>query len=124
MISYKNISPHLRNAVLIAEDSAFFQTRDTTSNRSKNPQSGIGEKTIRAGPVRLRSNWQRIFISSTSKNPLRKIQEFVIAQEMERAFEAENLEIYLNVIEWGDAIYGIEPAAQSVLWQICFNLVT
>src|SRR6185295_13535136 len=49
---------------------------------------------------------------STSRNPLRKVQEFFIAGELERHLKKERiLEIYLNVIEWGDGIYGIDAAA-------------
>ena len=44
---------------------------------------------------------------------MRKFREFFIAQELERNLSKQRIfEIYLNVIEWGDGIYGIEPAAR------------
>jgi monofunctional biosynthetic peptidoglycan transglycosylase len=51
---------------------------------------------------------------SPSKNPLRKLRELVIARRLEAELKKDRiLEIYLNVIEWGDGIYGIEAAAQT-----------
>jgi len=51
---------------------------------------------------------------STSRNPLRKIREFFIAQELEQNLSKQRIfEIYLNVIEWGDGVYGIEPASRK-----------
>ena len=49
-----------------------------------------------------------------SKNPLRKLRELIIARRLETALpKARILEIYLNVIEWGDGIWGAEAAART-----------
>jgi len=51
---------------------------------------------------------------STSKNPLRKVHEALITKELEWLVGKRRiLEIYLNVIEWGDGIYGAEAAAHN-----------
>src|SRR5439155_10891711 len=51
---------------------------------------------------------------SPSKNPLRKFRELVIARRLEAELpKARILEIYLNVIEWGDGIYGVEAASRT-----------
>src|SRR2546428_748068 len=51
---------------------------------------------------------------STSKNPLRKLHEAVITKEMEWVLGKRRiLELYLNVIEWGDGVYGAEAAART-----------
>ena len=50
---------------------------------------------------------------STSRNPLRKLQEVFISRELEQHLSKERIfEIYLNVIEWGDGIYGIDAASK------------
>ncbi|HXV83659.1 MAG TPA: biosynthetic peptidoglycan transglycosylase, partial [Candidatus Binatia bacterium] len=50
---------------------------------------------------------------SPSKNPLRKATEIVIAWQLEQTLSKRRiLEIYLNVVEWGSNIYGIEAAAR------------
>ena len=51
---------------------------------------------------------------SPSKNPLRKLRELIIARRLEAELKkARILELYLNVIEWGDGIYGVEAAARE-----------
>ena len=51
---------------------------------------------------------------SPSRNPLRKLRELIIARRLEAELnKARILEIYLNVIEWGDGIYGVEAAART-----------
>jgi len=48
-----------------------------------------------------------------SKNPLRKMREIIIAWQLERALSKKRIfEIYLNVVEWGQNIYGAEAAAR------------
>ncbi len=55
-----------------------------------------------------RSRWRKIFSSSQGK-----IREAVIAYELEKKLSKQRiLELYLNVIEWGDGIYGAQAAAQ------------
>jgi monofunctional biosynthetic peptidoglycan transglycosylase len=51
---------------------------------------------------------------SPSKNPVRKLREFLIARQLEAELPKQRiLELYLNVIEWGDGIYGAEAAART-----------
>ena len=51
---------------------------------------------------------------SPSRNPLRKLRELIIARRLEAELtKARILELYLNVIEWGDGIYGVEAAARA-----------
>jgi monofunctional biosynthetic peptidoglycan transglycosylase len=51
---------------------------------------------------------------SPSKNPLRKVRELLIARRLETELSKQRiLELYLNVIEWGDGIYGAEAAART-----------
>jgi monofunctional biosynthetic peptidoglycan transglycosylase len=50
---------------------------------------------------------------SPSRNPVRKLRELLIARRLEAELPKRRiLEIYLNVIEWGDGIYGAEAAAR------------
>ena len=51
---------------------------------------------------------------SPSRNPLRKFRELIIARRLEAELtKARILELYLNVIEWGDGIYGVEAASRT-----------
>jgi len=114
-VSYNNISPHLRNAVLVAEDGAFFQHSGYDVHELKESvKRNWREKRFARGASTITQQLAKNLYLSTSRNPLRKIREFFIAQELERHLTKQRIfEIYLNVIEWGDGIYGIEPAAQT-----------
>jgi monofunctional biosynthetic peptidoglycan transglycosylase len=113
-ISYRNISPHLRNAVLIAEDSAFFQHSGYDLEQIKeSAKRNWREGRLARGASTITQQLAKNLYLSTSKSPLRKFEEFLIAQEMEKNLSKQRIfEIYLNVIEWGDGIYGIEPASR------------
>ncbi|MGE3402904.1 MAG: transglycosylase domain-containing protein, partial [Vicinamibacterales bacterium] len=51
---------------------------------------------------------------SESRDPLRKLRELIIARRLEAGLpKARILEIYLNVIEWGDGIWGVEAASRT-----------
>src|SRR4029079_3113740 len=51
---------------------------------------------------------------SPSKDPIRKVGEFLIGRRLEAELSKQRiLELYLNLIEWGDGIYGAEAAART-----------
>ena len=113
-VSYNSISSHLRNAVLVAEDGAFFQHSGYDLDELKEAiKKDWREKRFARGASTITQQLAKNLYLSTSKNPLRKIREFFIARELERHVGKERIfEIYLNVIEWGNGVYGIGPAAQ------------
>ena len=113
-VPYNSISANLRNAVLIAEDSAFFQHSGYDIDEIKESvKRNWREKRFARGASTITQQLAKNVYLSTSRNPLRKLREFFIAQELERNLSKQRIfEIYLNVIEWGDGIYGAEPAAR------------
>jgi monofunctional biosynthetic peptidoglycan transglycosylase len=71
------------------------------------------EKRFARGASTITQQLAKNLYLSTSKNPLRKIREFLIARELEKHLSKQRIfEIYLNVIEWGEGVYGIGPASQ------------
>jgi monofunctional biosynthetic peptidoglycan transglycosylase len=113
-VPYNRISPHLRNAVLIAEDSAFFQHPGYDIEEIKESvKRNWREKRLVRGASTITQQLAKNLYLSTSRDPIRKFRELLIAQELERNLTKQRIfEIYLNVIEWGDGIYGIEPASR------------
>jgi monofunctional glycosyltransferase len=113
-VSFNNISPHLRNAVLVAEDGAFFQHSGVDLHELKEAvKKDWEEKRFARGASTITQQLAKNLYLSTSKNPLRKIREFFIARELEEHLGKQRIfEIYLNVIEWSSGVYGIGPAAQ------------
>ena len=74
----------------------------------------INERRFARGASTITQQLAKNLYLSTSKNPLRKLHEFLIAQELERNLTKQRIfEIYLNVIEWGDGIYGIQAASET-----------
>jgi monofunctional glycosyltransferase len=114
-VSYNSISPHLRNAVLIAEDSAFFQHSGYDIDEIKESvKRDWREKRFARGASTITQQLAKNLYLSTSRSPLRKVREFFIAQELESNLSKQRIfEIYLNVIEWGDGVYGVEPASRK-----------
>jgi monofunctional biosynthetic peptidoglycan transglycosylase len=111
---YGSISPHLRNAVIVSEDGNFFSHSGIDLHELREAiRQDWEEKRFARGASTITQQLAKNLYLSTSKNPLRKIRELFIARELERHLKKQRiLEIYLNVIEWGDNVYGIGPAAQ------------
>ena len=114
-IPYSRISQHLKRAVLVAEDSAFWdhegidveQIREAARINMERGAAVRGASTI---TQQLAKN----LYLSPSRDPLRKLRELIIARRMEAALsKARIFEIYLNVIEWGDGIWGADAAART-----------
>ena len=113
-VPYKKISIHLRNAVLVSEDSAFFSHSGFDWTQIKeSAKKDWDEKRMARGASTITQQLAKNLYLSTSRNPLRKLQEFFISRELEEHLSKERIfEIYLNVIEWGDGIYGIDAASK------------
>jgi monofunctional glycosyltransferase len=114
-ISLNRISKDAINAVIVAEDGTFwthggfdwFEFRESLERNVKEGRAARGASTITQQLVK------NLYLSS-SKNPLRKLKEWVLTWYMEQTLSKSRiLELYLNVIEWGRGIYGIEAASQE-----------
>ena len=94
-------------------------TRGSTSSRSGSRSSATSSRArfSRGGSTITQQLAKNLYLSP-SKNPLRKLRELLIARRLEAELSKTRiLEIYLNVIEWGDGIYGAEAAARELLRQ-------
>ncbi len=111
----KSISPNLKNAVLIAEDAAFFQHEGLDYKEIKEAIKINAEKMEFArGASTITQQLAKNLYLSPSKNPVRKLKELLLTLSLERHLTKRRIfEIYLNTIEWGDGVYGAEAAARS-----------
>jgi len=113
-VDYPRISIHLKRAVIAAEDSKFiahegFDWEGMETAMQKNLKKG----RIVAGGSTISQQLAKNLFLSASKNPFRKLQEAVITVMIEHIWSKRRiLEVYLNVIEWGNGIYGAEAAAR------------
>src|SRR5262245_15538219 len=113
-ISYDRISPWLVRSVLAGEDSRFFDHSGFDWEEiQKAIEKDWEDKGFTRGASTISQQLAKNLFLSTSKNPLRKAHEALITWELERVLGKRRiLELYLNVIEWGDGIYGAEAAAR------------
>jgi monofunctional biosynthetic peptidoglycan transglycosylase len=113
-VDYKRVSMQLKRAVIAAEDSRFlahegFDWEGMELALEKNLKKG----RIVAGGSTISQQLAKNLFLSASRNPLRKVQEAVITVMIEAIWSKRRiLEVYLNVIEWGNGIYGAEAASR------------
>src|SRR3984893_8649897 len=114
-LNYERISPSLKRAVLVAEDAAFWQHDGVDyAELQKSIELDWARGQLLRGASTITQQLAKNLYLSPSRNPLRKLRELIIARRLEAELKkARILEIYLNVIEWGDGVYGVEAAAQT-----------
>jgi len=114
-VAYAKISPELKRAVLVAEDDAFWQHEgvDLGQLEESIEADWARGRFFRGGSTITQQLAKNLYLSP-SKNPLRKVRELIIARRLEAELrKARILELYLNVIEWGDGIYGADAASRT-----------
>jgi len=113
-VPYARISPHLKRAVVAAEDDKFidhegFDWEGIQKAIEKNQKKG---KVVAGGSTISQQLAKNLFLSS-AKTPWRKAQEAIITVWLELLWDKRRiLEVYLNVVEWGEGVFGAEAAAQ------------
>lgn len=113
-VDYNKISNHLKRAVVAAEDAKFidhegFDWEGIQKAYEKNLKKG---KIVAGGSTISQQLAKNLFLS-TKRTPWRKLEEAVITVMLENIMSKRRiLEIYLNIIEWGNGIFGAEAAAR------------
>jgi monofunctional biosynthetic peptidoglycan transglycosylase len=113
-LDYEKISPHLKRALIAAEDDLFmqhggFDWDGIQRAMEKNQQRG----RIVAGGSTISQQLAKNLFLSPDKTPWRKAEEAVITLMIESIWDKRRIfEIYLNVIEWGNGVFGAEAAAR------------
>jgi monofunctional biosynthetic peptidoglycan transglycosylase len=111
---YAKISRHLKRAVIASEDAKFtqhdgFDWEGIQKAYEKNLKKG---KIVAGGSTISQQLAKNLFLS-TRRTPWRKIEEAMITLMLEKMMSKRRiLEIYLNVIEWGNGVFGAEAAAR------------
>jgi monofunctional biosynthetic peptidoglycan transglycosylase len=114
-VPYSRISQNLKRAVLVAEDAAFWDHEgvDLDEIRKSIQINWEQGRAIRGASTITQQLAKNLYLSP-SRDPLRKLRELIIARRLEAALsKARIFEIYLNVIEWGDGIWGADAAART-----------
>ena len=114
-VPYSRISQNLKRAVLVAEDDAFWDHEGVDIDQIRRSiEINLERGAAVRGASTLTQQLAKNLYLSPSRNPLRKLRELIIARRLEAELsKARIFEIYLNVIEWGDGIWGAEAAART-----------
>ncbi|WP_027468951.1 monofunctional biosynthetic peptidoglycan transglycosylase [Deefgea rivuli] len=113
-VDYEQISPNLKRALVASEDAKFldhegFDWEGLQTAWEKNIKKG---RIVAGGSTITQQLAKNLFLSG-SRNPLRKVEEAVLTVMIEAILDKQRIfEIYLNVIEWGDGVFGAQAAAQ------------
>lgn len=113
-VDYKKISTHLKRAVIASEDAKFNEHAGFDwDGIQKAYEKNIKKGKIVAGGSTISQQLAKNLFLSTKRTPWRKLEEVVITMMLEKMMSKQRiLEIYLNVIEWGNGVFGAEAAAR------------
>ena len=113
-VPMSRISRHLVHAVLSAEDQKFFGHAGVDWDAIKESvEVNRAQKRFARGGSTITMQAAKNLFFNTRKSLTRKLRELVVTYWMEQDLPKKRiLEIYLNVIEWGDGVYGCEAAAR------------
>ncbi|MDB5992059.1 MAG: mtgA [Herbaspirillum sp.] len=123
-VPYNRISPNLKRAIIASED-ANFSVHDGVDWEAlqkayeKNEKRG---KVVAGGSTITQQLAKNLFLSG-ERSYIRKGQEFIITFMLEQLMDKERIfEIYLNVVEWGNGVFGAEAAAMHYYGVSAANL--
>lgn len=113
-VPYQRISGHLKRAIVAAEDAKFVTHNGFDwDGIQKAYEKNLREGEIVAGGSTITQQLAKNLFFSGERAWWRKGQEAVVAVMLETVMSKRRiLEIYLNVIEWGDGVFGVEAAAR------------
>jgi monofunctional glycosyltransferase len=113
-VPYERISPYLKRAIVASEDAKFvdhegFDWDGIQKALEKNQRRG---RTVAGGSTISQQLAKNLFLTPT-KSYFRKAEEAIITLMLEALWSKRRiLEVYLNVIEWGNGVFGAEAAAR------------
>ena len=123
-VPYERISVHLKRALIVAEDAKFldhegFDWEAIQKAYEKNLKKG---KVVAGGSTISQQLAKNLFLSGR-RTPWRKAEETLITLMLENVMSKRRIfEIYLNVIEWGNGVFGAEAAARYYYGTSAANL--
>ena len=123
-VPYSRISPYLKRAVIVTEDASFFDHDGIDMDEIKaSLEKNWEEGQFLRGASTITQQLAKNLYLSPSRNPMRKVKELLITRRLEAALTKQRIfEIYLNMIEWGDGIFGCEAASRAYFGKSCASL--
>ena len=112
-VPLSRISPWLREAVVNSEDARFFEHDGIDVEQTKIAlTTAMEDGRFRRGASTITQQLAKNLWLGEERTLWRKLREAILARRLEKLGKRRILEIYLNVVEWGDGIYGADAAAR------------
>ena len=113
-VAYEAISPSVKVAVLVAEDINFFAHRGFDGGEIRRALSqAVEDREMPRGASTITQQLAKNLWLSPSRDPLRKAREAILTWQLERTLDKRRLlELYLNVVEFGPGVWGVESASR------------
>lgn len=113
-VPYAKISANLKRSVIAAEDSKFIDHEGFDwDGIQKAYEKNLKKGKIVAGGSTISQQLAKNLFLSTRRTPWRKLEEAMITLMLEQMMTKRRIyEIYLNIIEWGNGVFGAEAAAR------------
>jgi monofunctional biosynthetic peptidoglycan transglycosylase len=113
-VPLSRVSPYVMKAIIIAEDDKFWSHEGFDFEAmQKAIEKDLKKKKFKAGGSTISQQLAKNLYLSPSKNPVRKIKEAILTWRLENNLSKRRIiEIYVNVVEWGEGVFGIEAAAK------------
>jgi len=113
-VDYPRISLHLKRAIVAAEDAQFLKHEGFDWDGMQNAlEKNLRKGRVVAGGSTISQQLAKNLFLSGEKSLMRKGQEALITLMIEGVLDKRRiLELYLNLIEWGDGVFGAEAAAR------------
>ena len=123
-VPVSKISPYLLKAVLIAEDDKFWSHEGFDYEAiQKAVEKNIKAGRFKAGGSTISQQLAKNLYLTPEKSIIRKVREAIITWRLERTLSKRRiLELYLNVVELGDGIFGAEAAARHYFGKSALDL--
>ncbi len=115
LVPLAGMPPQLQNAVVAAEDSRFYAHRGVSPRAMARAlvMNVLAGRRAQGGSTITQQLARRLFLTP-EKSVVRKIREILLALEIEKRYsKAKILELYLNLVYFGQGAYGVEAAAQT-----------
>jgi len=113
-VPYERISGHLKRAIIASEDANFSEHEgiDWEAMQRAYEKNARKGRVVAGGSTITQQLAKNLFLSG-ERSYMRKAQEVVITYMLEFLMDKERIfEIYLNVVEWGNGVFGAEAAAR------------
>jgi monofunctional biosynthetic peptidoglycan transglycosylase len=111
---WDEISPLLKKAVLVAEDTEFFSHEGFSTHETREAiRQAVERREAPRGASTITQQLAKNLWLSPERSLSRKLREAILTMQLERRLEKRRiLELYLNVVEFGPAVYGAEAGAR------------